>query len=60
MRERNIDWLSFLCTLTMDQTRNLGTYPDRELNPPPFGLRDNAHPMEPHRPGLYYFSYGQL
>ena len=53
MRERNIDWLSFLCTLTMDQTRNLGTYPDRELNPPPFGLRDNAHPMEPHRPGLY-------
>ena len=45
-RERIIDWLPPIGTLTKDQTCNLGTCPDQELNPWPFGVWDDA-PTEP-------------
>ena len=35
---------------TRDQTHNLGMCPDQELNPPPFGVQDDA-PPESHQPG---------
>ena len=40
--ERNIDWLSPICTLTRDRTCNLGIRPDWESNPQPFGVWDDA------------------
>ena len=36
---------------TGDQTRNLGMYPDWELNLKPFGYRTVFQPTEPHWPG---------
>ena len=45
--ERNIDWLSFICTLTGDQTGNLGMCPDQELNWLPFALQEDAQSTEP-------------
>ena len=41
-REKNIDWLSLVCTLTMDQTCNLGMCPDQELNGQALEALDNA------------------
>ena len=40
-KERNIDGLPPVCTLTGDRTYNLGMCPDRESNPQHFGLWDN-------------------
>ena len=42
MWEENIDWLPPVYAPTGDQTRNLGTCPDQELNPQPFGAWDDA------------------
>ena len=42
MRERNIDWLPHVYTLTRDGTCKLGMCPDWELNPQPFGVWDDA------------------
>ena len=55
-RERNIDMrqkhqLPLTRTLTGDETCNWGMCPDREQNPPPFGLRDNVQPNEAYQPG---------
>ena len=41
-RERNINWLPPICALTGDWTCNLDMCPDRELNPQPFGVWDDA------------------
>ena len=40
-RQTDIDWLPSLCSLTGDQTCNLGMCPDGELNPRPSGVWDN-------------------
>ena len=40
--ERNIDQLPLTCALTTDRTCNPGMCPDRESNPQPFGLWDDA------------------
>ena len=50
--ERNIDQLPPVHTLTRDQTRNLGMCPDRELDPEPFGVWDEAPTAEPPGQGL--------
>ena len=44
MRERNIDQLPPIHTLTEDQTHNLGMCPDRGLNPQTFGAQGDAPP----------------
>ena len=38
MEERNIDQLPASCTLSREQTHNLGMCPDKELNLQPFGV----------------------
>ena len=40
--ERNIDWLPPVPALIGDWTHNLGTCPDWESSPQPFGVRDDA------------------
>ena len=40
--------------------RNLGLYPDWELNQWPFGWRHEAQPTEPHQSGLNYILIKQL
>ena len=39
---RNISQVPPQCILTRDQTWSLGMCPDRELNPQPFDVKDNA------------------
>ena len=41
-RQTDIDHLPLIHALTRDQTCNLGTCPDWELNPQPFGVHDDA------------------
>ena len=41
-RKRNINWLPPVCALTGDGARNLSMCPDRELNPQPFGVWEDA------------------
>ena len=67
MAERNMDWLPLIWTPTWDRTWNLGMCPDWELNPWPFGLRDDAPTnwATPARAGNFYlifssnWSYGE-
>ena len=42
--KRNINPLPLICAPTGDQTYNLGMCPDRESNPQPFGVWDDATP----------------
>ena len=51
-REKNINWLSLVCTLTMDQTCNLGTCPDQESNLQILGVWDNTPTNWASQPGL--------
>ena len=41
-RERNISQLPPIPALTGDRTCDLDMWPDRDLNPQAFGVRDNA------------------
>ena len=41
MWERNINWLSLICSLIRDQTSNLGVCPHQELNLQNFGVWDD-------------------
>ena len=49
--ERNMVQLSPVCTLTRDQTRNLGLCPDPGSNPKPFSVLDDASTNCPTQPG---------
>ena len=40
--ERNINQVPPTCTLTGDQTHNLGAHPNQEQNAQPFGVGDDA------------------
>ena len=48
MWERNINQLPLICTLSRDQTCNLGMCPDQETNWQPFTLWDDPQTTESH------------
>ena len=45
---------------TGDQTHNLGTCPDRELNPGHFAVWDDAQPTEAHQSGQVQLTFCQV
>ena len=51
MCERNTSWLP-LAHPAGDLACNTGTYPDWELNMPPFGSQADTQSTEPHQAGL--------
>ena len=66
MKERNLNWLPPVHTLTGDQSPNPGTCPDWETNRGPSALQDDTHSTEPHwsaLPGVFLyhsFSFNEL
>ena len=54
-RERNIDLLPPVCTLTRDRTCNLGMCPDWESNTQHFGAQNDAPVNWATQPGLCFF-----